>query len=489
MRRPGLHRPFANPTPESVRAFIDAIPLYRDDMVHDVTFWTDDRLRAKRDELLRRQLGWCAEASAFYRKHFADAGVDVGDVRSLDDLARLPVTTKADLMGDPAAFRLRFESPTVYDTTYVTAYTTGTTAGSPTPYEYTSHDYLAGFVAARRSGKVLYQVPGDLYYSTFPLSPLPHVASMASMKSSSYGIAFLHGFAGTPHPEFPIHRTTSDLLDDIEQYQPQTVAGIGSFLRRLFARAVSEGRDLSSIRLVLNSGESFNETMRAKVKDQLRSCGAEEVFVTATYGFTEGGMTWSPCREGGPLHACAPDQAVLEVIDEETHQPLPDGEIGLVALTHLNRRGMPLVRYLLGDRAAMTHDRCPSCGRGGESLVVAVGSAHVTRTKELLKVKGTLINPAIIHDVVMSERGILEYQVVVDREDPDDELSSDVLRLLVAVEEGDAGRGVDLEELGRRVHSATEVRPVIELIADAAQIYDPSSQFKAQRFVDRRVIS
>jgi phenylacetate-coenzyme A ligase PaaK-like adenylate-forming protein len=137
----------------------------------------------------------------------------------------------------------------------------------------------------------------------------------------------------------------------------------------------------------------------------------------------------------------------------------------------------------------MTHERCPSCGRGGESLVVAVGSAHVTRTKELLKVKGTLINPAIIHDVVMSERGILEYQVVVDREDPEDELSSDVLRLLVAVEDGDAGRAVDLEELGRRVHSATEIRPVIEPVEDAGQIYDPSSQFKAQRFVDRRVIS
>src|SRR5258708_28022353 len=158
------------------------------------------------------------------------------------------------------------------------------------------------------------------------------------------------------------------------------------------------GRDFSSVRVVIASGEVLTAKMRAHLRENLAACGATDVFISGTYGFTEGGVAWTPCHEGGPLHACAPDQAFLEVLDPDTHERLPDGEQGLVALTHLNRRGMPLVRYVLGDLSTLQRGACENCGRTGESLLVSSGSAHVTRTSELMKIKGTLVNPPVIHE-------------------------------------------------------------------------------------------
>lgn len=480
-------RPYVDPTPERVRAFIDAVPLYAAD-ADDPTFWSDDRLAARRNELLARQMGWLGEASAFYRERFATEGIDPAAITTTDDLVGVPVTTKQDLMGDPQAFRLRFEQPGLYDLTYATVYTTGTTTGLPTPYEYTTHDFFGVLLSGRRQGKITYGVPGDLFFSAFPLSPLPHVSGFASQIANAYGTAFLHGFGGTPYPEFPVHNQTPMVLDLLERSRPQAIGGVGSFLRRLFADAARDGRDLSSLKIINASGEVLTTRMRDHMHDNLAACGAGEIFITGAYGFTEGGLPWAPCHEGGPLHAAAPDQVFLEVLDPDTHERVPDGENGLVALTHLNRRGMPLLRYLLGDLSALSHEPCPKCGRRGESLLISAGSAHITRTKELLKIKGTLVNPQIVHDVVMNTDGVIEYQMIVANSVEGDPISPDrlVLRIGLAPE---LDRGSwDGEPLRRAVHGATEVTPDIELVAELSEIYDPARDFKATRIVDARVV-
>jgi len=487
-RAKNVKRPFADPTPESVSEFIESVPLYRDD-ADDPTFWSDDRLRDRQDDLLRRQMAWFAEASPYYRALFEREGIDVAGVKSLDDLVHLPVTTKKDLMENAEAFRMRFQQGTLYDLTYATVYTTGTTMGWPTRYEYTTHDFFGVLLAGRRNAKLSYNLPGDLFLSGFPLSPLPHVAGFGNLIANAAGVAFLHGFTGIPHDEFPVQRSTSALVDTIERQRPQILAGIGSFLRRMFADAARDGRDLSSIEIVVASGEVLTKGMRDHMHANLERCGAEEVFITGTYGFTEGGLPWAPCYEGGPLHPGAPDQAFLEILDPDTLEQVPEGQAGLVALTHLNRRGMPLLRYLLGDISAITHERCGRCGRGGGSLLVSTGSAHISRTSELLKIKGTLVNPQIVHDVVMNTPGIVEYQMVVTLEDPSDPYSSDKVVLKLGLEpslERDAWNAAEIDPLRQRLLNAAEMRPNVEILDDLSAIYDPSKDFKARRIVDER---
>src|SRR5918994_13835 len=98
-RRPmAQKRPFLEPNPESVRAFIDAIPSYKAD-VEDPTFWPDDRLRDRQDELLRRQMGWLAEASPHYRELFERESIDAAGIKSVADLVRVH---DPRLLRDPA---------------------------------------------------------------------------------------------------------------------------------------------------------------------------------------------------------------------------------------------------------------------------------------------------------------------------------------------------------------------------------------------------
>jgi phenylacetate-CoA ligase len=470
-----------------MRAFVTSTPLYRDD--DDPGFWPAERLAARRDELLQRQLSWLAEASPYYQACFAREHIDPTTIKSVADLVRLPVTTKADLMSDPAAFRLRFASPSIYDMTYTTVYTTGTTTGRPTPYEYAGHDYLGALLAGRRVFKMSYIMPGDLYLSLFPLSPLPHVAGFAGMFASAAGVSFQHGMTGSPYADFPVHLSTRGLARKIAQLRPQALSGIGSFLRRMIVDAARDGCDFSSLKVVLASGEVFTERMRAHLRATLARCGAEDVFIASGYSFTEGGVGWSPCYEGGPMHPSAPDQIYLETLDPKTYERLPDGAVGLLAATHLNRRGMPLLRYVLGDLTALSRERCSVCGRAGESLLVSAGSAHVTRTSELLKIKGTLVNPQVIHEVVMNTAGVTEYQMIVAKQDPIDPDSPDKLVMRIGLDspgEDQVWTERQSQALRQAIFNATEVRPEIELVADLSQIYDPIREVKARRIVDQR---
>jgi phenylacetate-coenzyme A ligase PaaK-like adenylate-forming protein len=479
-------RPFVDPSPAGWQAFFASVPLYRDD--DDPAFWPAERLAARRDELLVRQMGWLAEGSAHYRAKFEAAGVDPAKVRTTDDLQMLPVTTKAELMADPASFRLRLADSNLYDMTYATVYTTGTTTGRPTPYEYTTHDFLGVLLAGRRTYKHTGLRPGDRFLTMFPLSPLPHVAGFAGAIANAAGLSFSHGFTGMPYPEFPVHRPGTALLDQLLALRPECVAGIGSFLRRMFVEWAAEGVDLSFLKVVIASGEVLTKRMRDHMRANLEACGARDVFISSTYGFTEGGVAWVPSGEDGALYATAPDQVFLEILDPETHQRLPDGEAGLVALTHLNRRGMPLVRYILGDISALTHEVDGRSGRGGEGLVISSGSAHVSRTSELLKIKGTLVNPQIIHDVVMNTSGVVEYQMIVTNVDEGDALSPERLLLRVGLGadvDGEAWTGTDGAELRRRIQGAVEVTPELQLVGQS-EIYDPNRDFKAQRIIDRR---
>lgn len=472
-----MQRPWVDPSPAATRRFLDDVPAYAGD--DDPTFWEPDRRDEMRSKLLVRQLGWNAAAGRYYR----EAGLDPTAVSDLHDLAKLPVTTKSDLMRDPGAFRLTFDAPTLYDLTYTTVYTTGTTTGRPTPYEYTSHDWLGVLLAGKRGMKSLGVLPGDIWLHGFPLSPIPHVAGFAAHLPGTVGATYVHGMTGMPHPEFGVHRPVSGLADLVEELRPQVLSGVGSFLRRMFADAAAMGRDFSSLAMIVASGETLTEKMRLHMHDQLDELGASEVLIASPYGFTEGGYQFGPCYEGGPLHNTAPDQILLEVVDPDTHEPLEDGVVGAVAVTHLNRRGMPLVRYLLGDLGAMTHETCSRCGRTAESLLISAGSAHIVRSSELLKIKGTLVNPQVIHNVVMDAPAVLEYQLAVRHAVEGDPMSEDLLLLRVAAR---PGAHVEVDALRQAVRDACEVTPRVEIVADPSQIYDPASDFKARRLIDER---
>lgn len=470
--------------PSEVQAFLASVPDYAND-VDDPNFKPTEEIEALQNTNLVRQLDLVARGSRHYQGVFAETGIDPADIRTVHDLADLPVTTKTDYMADPEGFRLELPERSLYDITYTTTYTSGTTTGIPTPFYNTAHDVFGWMhVMGQRAFKISYLTPDDRIFSAFPVAPIPHIGFLnLPFMVGALGATWSAGFGGASYPDFPLHRSTPQVLDRMERLQPTCVMGIASFLRRLFRVAADEGRDLSSIRHVWAAGEAAPKGMRDDIRSHLQLTGAEEIFVNNGFGFTEAQVQWCECHELGRLHNPDPTQFYVEVTDADSGRRLDDGELGMLTITHLNRRGTVLLRYATGDIAAVTREPCPFCGRTGDQIVVKVGSSYATRTSELTKIRGELVNPEAIKDRVAQIPGVVEYQVVIDKEDPADPYSMDRLLVRVAVEGESEQQVADL--IRTRVADAVMVRPKVEFVS-MTDIYDPLSEFKARRVVDLR---
>ena len=220
--------------------------------------------------------------------------------------------------------------------------------------------------------------------------------------------------------------------------------------------------------------------MRDDIRDRLKAMGSHSLIVNNGYGFTESQGPAIECVEFGGMHQAVPDQFYFEVVDPQTGDLAADGEGGMVLLSHLNRRGTVLLRYVVGDIVAMTHETCPHCGRWEPRFL-----GRPYRADGLTKVKGTLINPASLHDRLshLLRKGVAEYQIVINREVPGDPYSSDALVLRLACNQADRERLVrDAQEA---VRGTVDITPVVEFLpADAFS--EIAGGYKFRRFVDRR---
>ncbi len=136
------------------------------------------------------------------------------------------------------------------------------------------------------------------------------------------------------------------------------------------------------------------------------------------------------------------------------------------------------MRYVVGDLNAISHQVCPHCGRQGPRIVT-----NTVRTAELVKLKGTLINPDIIKEAVATVQGIEEYQIIFTKEQLNDPYSADKLLVRVAAPRDEQKR--IRAELAPKVVEAAEMRPSIEFV-EMSEIFDPSKALKSTRVVDLR---
>jgi phenylacetate-coenzyme A ligase PaaK-like adenylate-forming protein len=400
-------------------------------------------------------------AHPYYRRRFAAAGLARGDVRTLADLARLPVTTKADYVAEPDAFRLGPEGAVDDSETIVwdAMYTTGS-SGAPTPFVSTSYDFINILALNRNMLRLRGVTESDSILNLFPLTRHPHGAFARAMNAAAAMnipvVAALPGHGNERRPE--IGNRLDDVVAIAVRTRPTILWGVPTFIRKVLVRAEELAAKLPSVRLVFVTGEGFGEAARQDLAERLRRLGAATPFISVSYGATEmqGGMV--ECAPGMGNHNPAPDQFLFEAVDPASHAPVPDGEEGLILLTHLDRRGTVMLRYALGDVARLTRARCPHCGALTERLI-----GMPRRIDGLLKIKGMLVNPQALVDAVVAETGVLEFQATVAKEIPHDPLSMDRLVLKV-VPAADAGTDL-VERLKRVVHQAIGVTPVVEPVA------------------------
>ncbi len=469
-------------TPERAREFANSWSVYRKDVRNPL--WMDPgELEGLKARNLARQLELAARFSPYYRELFRREKLQPEEVRTLRDLERIPVTPMEAYLRNPLAFLLAVEPPGELDATYEITYTSGTSTGTPAPFFNTAYDMYNISLAMRRTAEICWMTPRDTLLNLFPYGKLPHIGFYRTVHlASTVGMKLVNALTGRDVPGFPLHRSVDEALELAMEHRVTVLAGMGRRERRFILRGEQTGADLSSVRIVLSLGETVTEAMREEMRAHLPG-EASNAFIINGYGFTECQGSFVECCESGGNHNPAPDLYHLEVLDTESLRPLPDGEVGLLAVTHLNRRGTVLLRYVVGDLAALERGTCPHCGRAGERLVIRMGSTYAVRADKVIRVEGKLVNPEAVKNQLAGVRGVVEYQLVVDKETPGDPLSPDALILRISV----AGRlRQDLErEVVAKVREAVGITPRIEYV-QSPEIYDPSRILKATRIVDRR---
>ena len=429
------------------------------------------------DERLRNMLALCARGHDYYRRRWAEAGVDLSSIRGVADLERLPLTSKQDLMADPEAFRLRLPDLPLHERVlWEVIYTTGSTA-EPTPVYNTTHDYHAYLFQSRRVAEISGIRETDVIANLFPLTPAPMGAFLRSVTNAyAAGATICAALPGSAHGSFDVHRPLDYAVRTVEVHRATVLWGVPSFLRRVLLRAKELKADFRSVRMCAISGEATAPEMREELRRCLRELQAAGTTVFDRYGSTELGA-FAQCREEGDWHNPTPEIQYHEVVDPATGRRLPDGERGMLAVTHLDRRGTVLIRFVVGDTVSLTREPCPHCGRTSERVV-----GPVVRGGDLVKVKGMLINPGALVAALAAMQGLDEFQVVVRRQNEADPYSMDELVVRIACRDQQLVR-----QVAARALEVTRVSATVEVL-EAKEIYDPG-QPKAKRFVDRRTIT
>lgn len=469
-------------SPEKARRFVDSWSIYSRDRGNPL-WMSPEELRGLQERNLRRQLELVAAFSPYYREVFRREKVDCGKVRTLRDLERIPVTPKEAYPEKPLAFLLAVDPPDALDVTYEITYTSGTTTGAPAPFFNTAYDMYHISLALRRMAEICWMTPEDTVLNLFPYGNLPHIGFYRTIHfASSVGMKLVNALLGRDVPVFPLHRSLDEALELAVMHRVSVLSGMGRQERRFVLRGEQIAADLSHLRVILSLGNAVTEGMREEMRAHLPG-EASRAFINNGYGFTECQGTFVECCEFGGCHNPAPNLYHVEILDPETLRPLPDGEVGLLAVTHLDRRGTVLLRYPVGDLAAKEEGTCPHCGRSGCRLVVSMGQTYAVRAERVIRVDGRLVNPEAVKNQLAGVQGVVEYQLVVEKENPGDPLSQDVLTLRLSV----AGRlRHELEkEVLKKVKDATGITPRIQYV-QSPEIYDPSRMLKATRFLDNR---
>jgi len=446
-----------------------------DDVLHKPL----DEVHRIQNALFRKMVVLCFRGHPFYQKKFKEMGLEEQDLQSTNDLEKLPPTFKKDYMSDPESFRLKIDDLSLPERIlWDVVFTAGTSTGQPVPFYTTTHDFYANLYLQRKCGLIRGFKNTDIMANLYPLTPHPHGAFIRAINSGTImGCPVVSALTGAPYPEFPVHNSIDYAIELVEKTKATLIWAVPSFLRKFLITAAEKKADFSSIRLFALSGERVSGGLRQELKKRASLSGAKDPIISVSLGMTEMQAGCVECTEFSGFHNPAPDLFFFEILDEKTYRRMPDGELGLLALTHLNRRGTVLLRYVLGDMTSLTHQKCPYCGRTSERIV-----ANPVRVGELTKIRGMLVNKETLQEQLMSFPQIEEFQVVLTTVDPEDPYSMDEMIIRLAVP-GPEKETLE-KEIIQRVKTATGVKPLLEFM-DKDKIYD-GQKMKIIRVIDLR---
>ena len=399
--------------------------------------------------------------SPFYKKRFEEIGLKPEDIKRLDDIRKIPFTTKQDLR-DTYPFGIA----SVPLRQCVRLHSSSGTTGNPTVILHTQKDLDEWANQVARNLWMVGLRPDDVFQN-----------------SSGYGmftggLGFQYGAEKLGMLTVPAAAGNSlRQIKFIKDFGTTAIHAVPSYVTRLYEVMQQEGIDPrkdTKLKVLAIGAEPHSEEQRKRIENMMG------VKAYNSFGMSEmcGPGVGFECQEQNGLHFWE-DYYIVEIVNPDTLEPVPDGEIGELVLTTLCREAMPLLRYRTRDLTRVLGRTCP-CGRNHIRLDRMRG-----RSDDMIVLRGVNIFPIQIEKILMQFKELASNYLITLTTDED----NDNMTVEVELEElftDDYPRLLALEkEVKRRLKDEILLTPHVKLVPKGTL---PVSEGKAVRVVDKRKV-
>ncbi len=348
-----------------------------------------EELRALQNERFMKQLQHVWNNVPYYRKKMEEQGVTVDDIKSMDDLHKLPFLSKDDLrdaypyglLGMPLSECVRIQS------------TSGTTGKRVVAF-YTQHDI-------------------DLWEDCCARAIVAAGGTKDDVCHVSYGYGLFTGGPGLNGGSHKVGCLTLPMSSGNTDRQLQFMEDLGSTIicctpsyAAYLAESIHERgmQDKIKLKAGIFGAEAWSEDMRRDIENKLGIKAYDIYGLTETSG---PGVSFECSAQTG-MHINE-DHFIAEIIDPDTGEVLPEGSKGELVFTAITKQAFPLLRYRTKDICILTREKCP-CGRTHVKMCKPMG-----RSDDMLIIRGVNVFPSQIETVLMQQGYSANYQIIVDR--------------------------------------------------------------------------
>lgn len=435
-------------------------------MIFNVEMETMPRAEKERLQLerLKKTVAYAYERVSFYRQRFDAAGIRSEQIRSLEDLKRLPTMKKSDLREHYPFGLLAVDTKDI-----IRFHASSGTKGKPTVVAYTRRDIENWAEIVARTIAAAGGRPGDIFHNAYGYGLF------------TGGLGLHYGIERFGAVAVPVSGgNTARQITLIQDLKPRGISGTPSYILNIIETMREMGLDPreTSLEYGIFGAEPWTEEMRRQIEEAL---GIKAVDI---YGLSEvvGPGVAIECHEGQDGLHIADDHFIAEVIDPETGEVLPYGEEGELVFTSLTKEAFPVIRYRTGDIASLNPEPCPRCSRTTMRMSRVKG-----RIDDMLIIRGVNVFPTEVEaELLKYDELAPHYQIIVDKDGTLDrfevhvEVVADVLRRLTDAE---AWKETLRGRIERHLKEILGISVVVEVHPPQSI---PRSEGKAVRIVDRR---
>ncbi len=455
--------------------------------------------------------------SPHYRRLFDEHNISPSSIQSIEDLQKLPFTSKEDLVKSistpesardfviqPNPAELARKPSTLLkalvmgkqrvkkqlDREFRPIFMTSTTGRSadPIPFLYTWKDINNLITAGKQLMDVVGATNEDRVLNMFPYAP--HLAYWLAHYATQARNVFCLGSGGGKV------MGTEGNLRMMKKIKPTVLVGMPTFIYHVLQEAIEENCEITSIKKIILGGEKVIGGTRRRLSAICKELGSRGVQVVATYGFTEAKMAWveAPIVNGNESsgYLTTPKLGIVEVIDPKTGEVLPEGVGGEIVFTPLESRGTVVLRYRTGDfiEGGLVTNVCQHTGRMIPRLIGKISRTSEFKSLKLKKVKGTIVDFNEMEYSLDNMETIGTWQIEL-RKKNDDALEMDELWLHI-VKRKNVTEARIVDEITNRFQRRFELRPneiCFHTIDEMRKRQKVGSELKEIKILDSRPTS